>query len=75
MTEKQIPKLVAMLVEHQTCFADLPTEDAQWAIQNTPDAIALMVKAVSSRKSSKEFSEDAGVFLKKLTARDCCQFP
>src|SRR5471030_204430 len=68
MTEKQIPKFVAMLVEHQAYFAGLPTEDTQWAIQNTPEAIALMVKAIAARNNGDDLSEEATSFLKKLTA-------
>lgn len=45
-TEKQIPKLAAALVEHQDFFRDLSIEEAQWVIQNTPDAIALFSRAI-----------------------------
>lgn len=46
MTEKQIPKFVACLVEHQSEFAGLATADAQWAIQNPKEAVALFVKVI-----------------------------
>lgn len=49
MTEQQIPKLAAVLVEHQDCFSELSTEDAQWAIQNPKKAIALYVEAIAKR--------------------------
>lgn len=44
MTEQQIPKFAAVLVEHQNLFLGLPTEDAQWVIQNPQEAIRKMVK-------------------------------
>ena len=50
MTEKQIPKLVGALVEHQSHFIGLSVEDGQWAIRNTPDAIVLCVKAIRDRE-------------------------
>jgi len=49
MTEQQIPKLTAALVEHQGRFSELSTEDAQWVIQETKGAIALFVAAVKNR--------------------------
>lgn len=49
MTEQQIVKLAALLVEHQAEFAKLSTKDAQWAIQNTKSAIALCVEAITNR--------------------------
>jgi len=49
MTEQQIPKLVAGLVEHQKSFGGLSTEDAQWVIRNTHEAINLFVAAVGNR--------------------------
>ena len=67
MTEKQIPKLVAMLVEHQGCFAGLPTEDAQWVIQNTPDAITLMMNAVLARNGSLQLSQGSSSFLRLIS--------
>ena len=48
-TEQQIPKLAGALVEHQDAFLSLPTEDAQWIIQNTRAAIVLFVGAVKAR--------------------------
>jgi hypothetical protein len=49
MTEQQIPKLVASFVEHQNVFSQIPTEDAQWAIQNTTVAIGLFAEALANR--------------------------
>jgi hypothetical protein len=49
MTEKQIPKLAGMLVEHQSNFQALSSKDGQWVIQNTQKAIALFVSAVANR--------------------------
>jgi len=49
MTEQQISKLAAALVEFQNNFSALSTEDAQWVIQNTQEAIGLMVEAVQNR--------------------------
>lgn len=48
-TEKQIPKLAGVLVEHQSGFAALSTEDTQWVIAETKKAIALFVDAVKNR--------------------------
>lgn len=53
MTEQQIPKLVGKLVEHQSFFGALSTENAQWAIQNTQEAVALFVNAVTDRTKEK----------------------
>lgn len=55
MTEQQIPKLVAALVEHQKYFGQLSTRDAQWAIEETEEAISLFCHAVKDRaaKSAK----------------------
>lgn len=48
-TEQQIPKLAGLIVEHQSGFAALSTEDAQWVIAETKKAIALFCEAVKSR--------------------------
>lgn len=48
-TEKQLPKLAGAIVEHQSAFDVLSNEDAQWAILNTKDAIALACDAWKSR--------------------------
>ena len=49
MTEQQMPKLLGVLAEHQEGFEDLSVFDAQWAIQNTREAISLFVAAVANR--------------------------
>jgi len=49
MTEQQISKLAAALVEHQNAFAELSTEDGQWVIQKTKEAIRLFCEAVRKR--------------------------
>lgn len=49
MTEQQVPKFAAAFVEYQRRFLELSTDDAQWVIQNTEDAIALFVSAVKNR--------------------------
>ncbi|MBI2048328.1 MAG: hypothetical protein HYT30_00150 [Parcubacteria group bacterium] len=49
MTEQQIAKLVAALVEHQRHFAQLSSDDAQLVIQKTKDAIDLFCDAVRNR--------------------------
>lgn len=46
MTEEQIPKLMAILVEHQKLFAGLAGEDAQWAIQHPREAIQIICGAL-----------------------------
>jgi hypothetical protein len=46
-TESQLRKIASVLVEHQDAFERLPTEDAQWLIQNPKKAIELMGNAIS----------------------------
>ena len=58
MTEQQIPKLVASLVEHQNKLAPLSKEDGQWVIQNTTDAIALFIRAIQGRQETEPRSEN-----------------
>lgn len=53
-TEQQIPVLVARLVEYQLAFSELPTDDAQWVIQNTREAIAIFNKAIKNRPKPVE---------------------
>lgn len=50
-TEQQIPVLAARLVEHQSAFSVLSTDDAQWVIQNTKEAITVFGKAIANRTS------------------------
>lgn len=49
MSEQQISKLAGALTEHQDYFSVMSTEDRQWAIQNTKDAITLFAEAVKTR--------------------------
>ena len=51
-TKQQIPVLVGAIVSNQEAFAPLPTDDAQWAIENPADAIALAVKAIRDRNKT-----------------------
>lgn len=54
MTEQQISKLVAAFVEHQSAFSVLSTEDRQWVIQNTKQAIAICAEAIKNRPKLAE---------------------
>jgi len=49
MSEQQISKMAGALTEHQQHFGTMPTEDRQWVIQNTKDAITLFAEAVKNR--------------------------
>ncbi len=53
MSEQQIAKLAGALVEHQRHFGAMPTEDRQWAIQNTEAAIGLFAVAVKNRDNGQ----------------------
>lgn len=66
MTEQQIPKLVGALVEHQSAFSILPTEDGQWVIQNTRAAIGLFADAIRHRPKSTEPVQPPKPLLKRL---------
>lgn len=48
-TAQQLPKLASVLVEHQGNFSALSIDDAQWAIKNPADAIALACEAIKDR--------------------------
>jgi len=48
-TEQQIPVIAARVVEYQKEFSSLPTEDSQWFINHTKEAIALCVSAITNR--------------------------
>lgn len=50
MAEKQIQKLMGILVEHQDLFNPLAGDNAQWIIQNPKQGIALMVNAIQGRE-------------------------
>jgi len=49
MSEQQISKLASALVEHQSTFGSMSTDNRQWVIQNTKEAIALFAEAVKNR--------------------------
>lgn len=54
MSEQQIGQINTLadkLVEFQRHFGQMPTEDCQWAIQNTKAAIDLFATAVKNRNS------------------------
>jgi hypothetical protein len=53
-TEQQIPKLAAVLVEHQKHFSRMSTEDAQWVIQNAERAIKIFAEAIRCRHRQLE---------------------
>ena len=59
ITKQQVPVLVARFVEFQEEFAvnGLPSEDGQWAIQDTKAAIRLCVEAIKNRNSGRDFYE------------------
>ena len=68
MTEQQVFKLVAVLVEHQSAFATLPTEDAQWVIQNAKPAIAVFIEAIKNRPQPFELLlEPVGMVVISMT--------
>lgn len=51
-TKQQVPVLAARVVEFQDELSKFPNEDAQWAIQNTKEALALWGEAIANRKKS-----------------------
>src|SRR3989344_3499982 len=59
-TEQQIPKLVAGFVEHQKQFFLLSNEDAQWAINNMKQAVALACEAIKNRGQYSAFVRPVG---------------
>ena len=48
-TEQQQYKLAGLVVEHQSSIREFSNEDAQWAIQNTVEAIRLWGEAIKNR--------------------------
>lgn len=48
-TEQQQYKLAGLVVEHQSSIREFSNEDAQWAIQNTAEAIKLWGEAIKNR--------------------------
>ena len=69
MAAKQTPILVGRFVEHQSYFNPLPTEDAQWAIQNPKDAVALCVTAIKGRTNGTPKTERAYRILRSVTPK------
>jgi len=67
-TEQQIPKLAAGFVEHQREFAPLSVEDAQWAILNMKDAIALACTAIRNRAKTAAKKIVSLIHLKPVTS-------
>jgi hypothetical protein len=57
MSEQQIGELAEALVKYQSHFDAMPSDDRQWVIQNTKDAIALFVEAVRQDRISKKAVE------------------
>ncbi|MGD0090125.1 MAG: hypothetical protein ABSE73_09410 [Planctomycetota bacterium] len=49
MIEQEIPRLAGRIVEHQKELQGLSSEDAQWVMQHTAEALALFVIAISNR--------------------------
>lgn len=52
--QNQISVLAGALTTHQRHFGKMPTEDRQWAIQNTEAAISLFAEAVKNRAAPAE---------------------
>jgi len=57
MATEQLPKLAGVLVEHQSGFSALSTEDTQWVIAETEKAIAMFCEAVRKRKEAPKKQE------------------
>ena len=53
-TQEQISELVAALVEQQRFFKSLSTEEAQWVIQHSVEAIGIFSAAVKRSWSCAE---------------------
>jgi hypothetical protein len=73
MTEKQIPRMMGRLVEHQTAFLPLPIPDGQWVSQNPLLAIALCVEAIKNRPKGDAALARApiGQFFMTVTLGSC----
>ncbi len=50
-TQKQIPVLIGAIVTHHHAFADLPSADAQWVIENPTAAIRACIEGISGRNN------------------------
>ena len=63
MNAKQISTMVGRLVEHQSNFSGLSSEDAQWVIQNPKEAISLIAEAIMHRQKKVSLPESLLEFL------------
>ncbi len=61
--QNQISVLAGALVTHQRRFSKMPTEDRQWAIQNTEEAIGLFAEAVKNRNGKATETKKADTSL------------
>ena len=68
MSVKQTPTLLGRFVEHHDYFNPLPTEDAQWAIQNPKAAAALCVAALKNRTNGTPKAERTYRILRPVAA-------
>jgi hypothetical protein len=75
MAAKQTAILVGRFVEHQNHFNPLSTEDAQWAIQNPKDAVALCVTAIKSRNNGTPKTERAYRILRPVASKPAETLP
>jgi hypothetical protein len=69
MAAKQTPILLGRFVEHQSHFNPLPTEDAQWAIQNPKDAAVLCITAIRNRNNGVPKTERTYRILQPITPK------
>ncbi len=69
MAAKQTPILLGRFVEHQSHFNPLPTEDAQWAIQNPKDAAVLCITAIRNRNNGVPKTERTYRILQSITPK------
>lgn len=69
MAAKQTPILLGRFVEHQSHFNPLPTEDAQWAIQNPKDAAVLCITAIRNRNNGVAKTERTYRILQPITPK------
>jgi hypothetical protein len=76
MAAKQTPILLGRFVEHQSHFNPLPTEDAQWAIQNPKDAAVLCITAIRNRNSGVPKTERTYRILQPIAPKpvESCPF-
>ena len=62
--QNQISVLAGALVTHQRRFSKMPTEDRQWAIQNTEEAIGLFAEAVKNRNGKATEMKETDVIIR-----------